>query len=171
MQDLTSYLAALANPLDEARAARRCSPRRSSGCPATRSPHLALEARGDRRVWDVVSSRSAAERLRPADRAALAAFVGHFTAERERAPRFGLDALIAARCERTGYDLHVLRQPGGRRRLANVLKLERLAAAYEALRGRDVRGFIDHANAEVEAEAREPEAPDRARRPRAPCSS
>jgi len=56
-----------------------------------------------------------------------------------------------------GYDLHVLRLPGGRRRLANVHKLLRLAAAYEADHGRDVRGFIDHATAEVEAEAREAE--------------
>ncbi|MEA2341218.1 MAG: ATP-dependent helicase/nuclease subunit, partial [Solirubrobacteraceae bacterium] len=121
--------------------------------------HLALEAHGDVRVWDVVASGRAAARLGAADRALLTAFVERFTAERERAPRHGLDVLIARAVEHSGYDLHVLRLPGGRRRLANVQKLERLAAEYEALRGRDVRGFIDHANAEVEAEAREPEAP------------
>jgi hypothetical protein len=35
----------------------------------------------------------------------------------------------------------------------------RLAAAYEARNGRDVRGFIDHAAGELEAEAAEPDAP------------
>jgi ATP-dependent helicase/nuclease subunit A len=34
-----------------------------------------------------------------------------------------------------------------------------MAAAYEARHGRDVRGFIDMATAELEAEAREPDAP------------
>ena len=34
-----------------------------------------------------------------------------------------------------------------------------MAADYEARRGRDVRGFIDLATAELEAEAREPDAP------------
>jgi ATP-dependent helicase/nuclease subunit A len=159
VQDLTSYLAALANPYDEgALLGLLASP--LVGLSADGLAHLALAARdGDRRAWDVVASGSAAARLGVADAAALAAFLPWFQAERERAPRFGLDALIARAVERTGYDLHVLRLPGGRRRLANVLKLERLAAAYEELRGRDVRGFIDHADAEVEAEAREPEAP------------
>ena len=60
---------------------------------------------------------------------------------------------------RTRYDLHMLALPRGARRLANVHKLLRMAAAYEARRGRDVRGFIDLATAELEAEAREPDAP------------
>src|SRR6185312_2300811 len=80
-------------------------------------------------------------------------------AERERAPRLGLDELLARVVQRTSYDLHVLGLPGGARRLANVNKLQRLAAAFEARRGRDVRGFIDHATAELEADAREPDAP------------
>ena len=53
----------------------------------------------------------------------------------------------------------MLRLPGGVRRLANVRKLIRLAAAYEQERGRDVRGFIDRATAELDAEAREADAP------------
>ena len=53
----------------------------------------------------------------------------------------------------------MLALPGGARRLANVHKLLRLAAAFEARRGRDVRGFIDLATAELEADAREPDAP------------
>ena len=48
---------------------------------------------------------------------------------------------------------------GGARRLANVHKLLRLAAAFERDRGRDVRGLADLATAELEAEARETDAP------------
>jgi ATP-dependent exoDNAse (exonuclease V) beta subunit len=158
VQDLTSYLGALANPYDEAALlGLLASP--LVGLSADGLAHLALETRGDVRVWDVVASGRAAAHLGATDRALLGAFVERFSVERERAPRHGLDVLIARAVEHSGYDLHVLRLPGGRRRLANVQKLERLAAEYEALRGRDVRGFIDHANAEVEAEAREPEAP------------
>ena len=43
--------------------------------------------------------------------------------------------------------------------MANVTKLIRLAATFEARSGRDARGFIDRARAELEAEAREPDAP------------
>ena len=53
----------------------------------------------------------------------------------------------------------MLALPRGARRLANVHKLLRMAAAFEARRGRDVRGFIDLATAELEADAREPDAP------------
>src|SRR5207244_922618 len=37
--------------------------------------------------------------------------------------------------------------------------LQRLATAYEAVNGRDLRAFADHAAAEAEVEAREPDAP------------
>jgi ATP-dependent helicase/nuclease subunit A len=93
------------------------------------------------------------------DRDALANFCPWFADERSRAPRRGLDELLERVVDRTGYDLHVLGLPGGRRRWANVLKLQRLAAGFEARRGRDVRGLIDLATAELEAEARETDAP------------
>ena len=72
---------------------------------------------------------------------------------------WALDELLAARVRRTRLRPARAALPGGARRLANVRKLMRLAAAYEARRGRDVRGFIDRATAELEAEAREPDAP------------
>jgi ATP-dependent exoDNAse (exonuclease V) beta subunit len=89
----------------------------------------------------------------------LAAFRAWFAGERERAPRLGLDEVLQRAVRRTRYDLHMLALPRGARRLANVHKLLRMAAAYEARRGRDVRGFIDLATAELEADAREPDAP------------
>jgi hypothetical protein len=59
----------------------------------------------------------------------------------------------------TSYDLHVLSLSGGERRLANLHKLLRLAADHEAAHGRDVRGLVDRATAELAADAREPDAP------------
>ncbi len=98
-------------------------------------------------------------RLRGGDRERLAVFAERFAAERALAPRLGLDELLRRVVDATGYDLHVLSLSGGARRLANVHKLLRLAAAFERESGRDVRGLADLATAELEAEARETDAP------------
>ena len=58
-------------------------------------------------------------------------------------PRLGLEELIDRAITRLGYDLAALMLPGGTRRLANVRKLMRMAWAYEATDGRDLRGFLD----------------------------
>ncbi len=143
VQDLTSYLAVLANPRDEL-----------AWYSTLASPLCGLSADA---LALLATDREAP--LPPGDQSRLTAFGERLEAERRRAPRLRLDELIARAVADSGYDLHVLRQPGGRRRLANVHKLERLAAAYEAANGRDLRGFIDHARAELDADAREPEAP------------
>ncbi|MEA2218238.1 MAG: ATP-dependent helicase/nuclease subunit, partial [Solirubrobacteraceae bacterium] len=100
-----------------------------------------------------------ATRLRPDDRERLRSFAHRFAAERALAPRLGLDELLRRVVDATGYDLHVLSLSGGARRLANVHKLLRLAADFERDNGRDVRGLADLATAELEAEARETDAP------------
>ncbi|HEY1540076.1 MAG TPA: UvrD-helicase domain-containing protein, partial [Solirubrobacteraceae bacterium] len=71
-----------------------------------------------------------AGRLRDDDRERLRAFAVRFRAERALAPRVGLDELLRRVVDATGYDLHVLSLSGGARRLANVHKLLRLAAAF-----------------------------------------
>jgi len=170
--DLTSYLAALVNPRDEeALLAVLASP-----IVGVRSDTLALLGRAARtggvRLWDALRDAFCPDRadrddeisptvarLPGADRERLERFCPSFSAERMLAPRLGLDVLLERVIERTRYDEHVLRLPGGRRRMANVTKLIRLAAAFEARSGRDARGFIDRARAELEAEAREPDAP------------
>ncbi|CAA9493140.1 MAG: ATP-dependent nuclease, subunit A [uncultured Solirubrobacteraceae bacterium] len=159
VQDLTSYLGALVNPRDErALFGTLASP--LCGLSSDGLAHVAAVAReGSRGAWQAVRSVVLARRLSAADAAALEAFLVRFAVERTAAPRYGLDELIERAVLQSGYDLHVLRLPGGRRRLANVHKLLRLAAEYEADHGRDVRGFIDHATAEVEADVREAEAP------------
>ncbi len=93
------------------------------------------------------------------DRERLVAFAERFAAERALAPRLGLDELLRRVVDATRYDLHVLSLSGGPRRLANVHKLLRLAAAFERESGRDVRGLADLATAELEADARETDAP------------
>jgi ATP-dependent helicase/nuclease subunit A len=159
VQDLTSYLGALVNPRDE-RALFGVLASPLCGLSSDGLAHVAAVAReGNGGAWRAVRSVALAQRLSAADAAALEAFLVRFAVERSAAPRYGLDELAERAVLQSGYDLHVLRLPGGRRRLANVHKLLRLAAEYEAIHGRDVRGFIDHATGEVEADAREAEAP------------
>jgi len=162
--DLCAYLGTLANPRDElALFGLLASP--LVGLSADGLAILARTAKAGAR-WDALSAAFCAEEtsslletLPDADRDALTNFCPWFAQERARAPRRGLDELLARVVDRTGYDLHVLGLPGGRRRWANVLKLQRLAAGFEGRRGRDVRGLIDLATAELEAEARETDAP------------
>ncbi|HEV7493930.1 UvrD-helicase domain-containing protein [Baekduia sp.] len=183
--DLCAYLGALANPRDElALLGLLASPLVGLGAdglailartarPGARWDALtrAFSPPGERAAddshLDVASQRPGAiggdralcDLLPDADRDALANFCPWFAAERQQAPRRGLDVLLERVVDRTGYDLHVLGLPGGRRRWANVLKLQRLAAGFEGRRGRDVRGLIDLATAELEAQARETDAP------------
>ena len=60
---------------------------------------------------------------------------------------------------RTGYDLHVLAPPRRRAAAGQHPQAHAPGATFEAARGRDIRGFIDLATAELEADAREPDAP------------
>ena len=122
--DLTSYVAALVNPRDEeALLAVLASP--IAGVSSDGLALLAREARAaGGTLWDAVTQAEG-----------LADFCGWFQAERALAPRLSLDVLLERVIERTRYDEHVLRLPGGRRRLANVTKLIRLAAAFEPGRG------------------------------------
>ena len=157
IRDLCHLLAALANPRDEeALLGLLASP--MVGLSSDALALLALNAREQRMtIWDAVHEEALAPA--PEDARRLGVFREWFAHERERAPRLGLDEVLQRALRRTRYDLHMLALPRGARRLANVHKLLRMAAAYEARRGRDVRGFIDLATAELEADAREPDAP------------
>jgi ATP-dependent helicase/nuclease subunit A len=174
VRDLCNLLAALANPRDEqALLGLLASPMVGLSSDALALLALSARERGIG-IWDAVQAAATAPAtapaaapapaatappLAPGDATRLTAFHAWFVAERERAPRLGLDEILARALRRTRYDLHMLALPRGERRLANVHKLLRLAAGFEARRGRDVRGFIDLATAELEAEAREPDAP------------
>ncbi|HEV7885532.1 MAG TPA: 3'-5' exonuclease, partial [Solirubrobacteraceae bacterium] len=157
VRDLCAWLSALANPRDEtALYGVLASP--LVGLSSDALAHVARAGRGN--AWPAISGDAGLrERLAPGDRERLDAFAARFESERGLAPRLGLDELLRRVVDATGYDLHVLRLPGGTRRLANVHKLLRLAAAFERDHGRDVRGLADLATAELEAEAREADAP------------
>jgi ATP-dependent helicase/nuclease subunit A len=157
VRDLCAWLAALANPRDEtALYGVLASP--LVGLSADALAHIARAGRGN--AWRAIGTDvELRARLAATDRERLDAFALRFGAERALAPRLGLDELLRRVVDATGYDLHVLRLSGGQRRLANIHKLLRLAAAFERDHGRDVRGLADLATAELEAEARETDAP------------
>jgi len=150
--DLRAYLGALANPLDDlALYTALASPLGGVSLDALVVVADAARRRG-REPWTVVAELAGAaeavpelaERLGARDAERIAGFAGLLAEERSGAPRRSLEALIDRAVTRTRYDLHLLAQPQGRRRMANVRKLMRLAREYEADEGRDLRGFIDY---------------------------
>ena len=174
VRDLCAWLAALANPRDEeqlygvlasplvgastdalalvaeagkgarggARARVRCAggDRRRAVPRASRAPRSRAPRRGrPRAARGVPRALRARARARAAPRARRAA---------------------AAGVEAADYDLHVLRLPG-RRAAAGERPQARCGSppSTSAAHGRDVRGLVDRANAELEADAREADAP------------
>ncbi|HEV2811759.1 MAG TPA: PD-(D/E)XK nuclease family protein, partial [Solirubrobacteraceae bacterium] len=161
VRDLCAWLAALANPRDE----EQLYGVLASPLVGLSTDALALVAQIGQKggAWRAIEEGRvdavlASDRA-SGDRERLAAFRERFAAERALAPRLPLDELLRRAIEASDYDLHVLRLPGGARRLANVHKLLRLAAEHERVHGRDVRGLSDRAVAELEADARETDAP------------
>ena len=146
--DMAGYLAALANPrAEEALYTVLASP--LVGVSADALVVLAATARGsDTRPpldpWSVLREPDGAfDGLGMGDRDLLGRFADWFAIEREVVARASVEELIDRVLERTGYDLAVLRMPGGPRRLANVRKLMRLAREHEAAHGPDLRGFLE----------------------------
>jgi ATP-dependent helicase/nuclease subunit A len=162
--DLLAYLRALANPLDEeALYGVLASP--LGGCSRDCLALLAQAAHTSRRpVWDTAQSAAAgeselAQRLSAHDLDALAAVCGLIARERVAASRRGVAGLIERAIDATRYREHALALDWGERRLANVHKLLRLARAFEASEGRDLRTFLDHVEYLERAARVEPDAP------------
>ena len=157
-----AYLAALANPRDEeallgllasplvGAVLRRAGAARRSAARERRARRSGRRVHDDALTLAPDATTAAPGRLPRVVRAASASARPRLRAR--RGPRSASSTARATTCTCS-------RCRGGARRLANVHKLQRLAAAFEARRGRDVRGFIDLATAELEAEAREPDAP------------
>lgn len=165
VQDLVNHLRVVVNPLDEpALLGALASPLAGLGTDDLARLALTRRARKGATLWDVVLAAAGGDaeehlaRLDPRARAALAGYTG--LVRDERAGSAGGPAELLARVvDRAGYDIHVLRGPGGARRMANVRKLIALADAFTARSGPDLRGFADHATAELEAGAPTPDAP------------
>ncbi len=161
--DLLAYLRALANPLDE----QALYGTLASPLVGLSRDGLALLSRAagqaGRGVWEAASSpqqEGLLDELAELDRGALHAFCTRLESERVRASQRTLSELIERAIDSSGYREHVLGLEWGERRLANVHKLLRLARAFEASEGRDLRGFLDHAaRLQETAGARESDAP------------
>ena len=174
VQDLVAWLALLANPDDEPRLWEAlASPLvgassdalvllKAAARHAKTGPWAALLAGVAEDGATLSSADAALHGLSADDRARLVAFAALVRSERADAPRRSLEALLDRALTLTGYDMALLRAPGGERKLANVRKLLRLARAHEAIEGPDPRAFLDRVAALARGEAageREGEAP------------
>ncbi len=161
--DVVAYLRALANPRDEESLyGVLASP--LVGVSLDALVVLAAASRESARDpwWLLREPRDDLAGLDDGDRARLQTFTAWFAVERDRARRCGMEELIDSALVASGYDLAMLAMPGGRRRLANVRKLMRLAREHEDARGPDLHGFLDliaDREAGRSLESRESEAP------------
>jgi ATP-dependent helicase/nuclease subunit A len=163
VSDVCALLATIANPLDDQALFGALASPACGAAPDTL--WLLRAAAGKRRhVWPALertvggggeAELAAPERLQqiPAGEIELLSrFVATLTGLRERGPRLPLAGLIEAATTETGYDLAVLMRPAGEARFANVRKLMRLAAEFEAREGRDLRGLLDFLAARAESD-------------------
>ena len=161
--DLRGYLAVLANPLDQqALYTTLGSP--LGGLSLDTLALLGLQARRLKRdPWWALSAEDGSDGLHdkftPEDREHAADVVRKIGEHRRLAGTLSLEHLLDRVITDSGYDRTLLALPDGRRRMANVRKLMRLARRFEADRGADLRGFIDHLAEQDLLAAREGEAP------------
>jgi ATP-dependent helicase/nuclease subunit A len=158
VRDGLAWLRVLANPLDEpALLTVLASPFCGAGTDAL--VLLAAAGREAGGLWAAL--RAGGPPPAPLDRAQagrIAAVGALLETERQQAERTPVDVLLERAVAATGYDLAILARDGGERRFANLRKLMRLARAYEATEGPDLRGFLAYAAAQDLAAAREGEA-------------
>ena len=153
--DLLALLRVIANPLDdEALLGGLSSPAFGVSPDALWLLRRAVGAR--RHLWPaVVVAAGAGERQLeeprwlehlPAEDVESLSDLRAMVAElREAGARLSLQGLVEAVLAASGYDLAVLMRGPGRMRFSNVRKLMRMARAYEAAEGRDLRGFLEFA--------------------------
>ncbi len=161
--DLVAYLRTVANPRqEESLYTVLASPLVGVSLDTLVVLAAAARASGRDPWWVLRDPRGALDPVPAGDRARLGAFASWFAAERRRCSRCGIEDLIDAALQQSGYDLAMLAMPGGRRRLANVRKLMRLSREHESEHGPDLRGFlalVGEREAGRAADSRESEAP------------
>lgn len=124
--DLVAYLRALANPREE-----------EAYWTVLFSPLCGLSLDGL-----VLVAAGAFDELDLEDAGRLARFEASFAEERRASRAVGPEQLIDRAMRWSSYDLALARRVDGRRRLANVRKLMRLAREWEAGHGPDLPGFV-----------------------------
>jgi len=161
VRDLIAFLRVLVNPLDDLALVT-----------VLRSPLVGLSDDGlylvSRTTPNTVGQKGTLwERIRGAERTALSSadlaclerFLTGFARLRPRVGRPGLGRLIDEIMSTFDYDFRLLRLPDGKRRLANVRKLMRMANEYEGLSGPDLAGLVEVLRSRGDADDREGEAP------------
>jgi ATP-dependent helicase/nuclease subunit A len=160
--DACALLATIANPLDDQALFGTLASPACGVTPDTLWLLRAAAGRG-RSVWRVVERLAGLgeaelaepgrlEQIPALEHELLGRFAETLASLRARAPFLPLADLIDAAVAETGYDLAILMRPAGEARFANVRKLMRLAAEYEAGEGRDLRGLLDFLAARAEAD-------------------
>ncbi len=120
---------------------------------------LALRRGAVRRpIFTALERDELPEGLSPDEQRLVAAFKQRLARLSTRLGEVGLERLIDLVVAEHDYDLACLAQPDGDRRLANVVKLARMAGSYEALRGPDLEGFIGFCDEQASLATREGEA-------------
>ncbi len=158
VEDVLRLLGVVANPLDDevlfgALASPACgvSPdalwllRQAARSPEGRPLH----------VWPTIDADEWPAEIPAEDVERLGRFCEILARLRNEAPLLPLDSLIDRTISAFDYDLALLARRGGRRRMANVRKLMRLAAEYEEHEGRNLRGFLAFAEERTLRDERE----------------
>jgi len=161
--DVCALLATIANPLDDQALLGTLASPACGVAPDTLWLLRAATGRG-RHIWPTVehvaglgederADPARLEQIPAAEQTLLRGFAETLAGLRRRATSLSLAGLIDAAVTETGYDLAVLMRPAGEARFANVRKLMRLAADFEAAEGRDLRGLLDFLAARADADA------------------
>jgi ATP-dependent exoDNAse (exonuclease V) beta subunit len=153
--DLLSYLRLLHNRYDDLALATVLA---SPFVGISNDALVLIRRNAPRRPLFTALEKGIAEGLSAEDERLLRAFRQRYERLVRASARVGLERLCEQILAEHDYDLAVLARWDGSRRFANLRKLGRLARQYEAIRGRDIAGFVRFVRQQDALGARELEA-------------
>jgi ATP-dependent exoDNAse (exonuclease V) beta subunit len=153
--DLLSYLRLLHNRYDDLALATVLA---SPFVGVSNDALVLIRRNAPRRPLFTALEKGIPEGLSAEDERLLRAFRQRYERLVRASARVGLERLCEQILAEHDYDLAVLARWDGSRRFANLRKLGRLARQYEAIRGRDIAGFVRFVREQDALGARELEA-------------